>query len=375
MSRKRRNTSSPEADSPPASKRHNRDYEAPEWDSADEEESKEKPQLDEYTGQAGAFPGLGKDSDDLFYGPASDGIDYLRMVRSEARGVPHILTVPSTQSVGFQKHTVSVQGNGGGVYYDGTYTALADPSTEQGETPPDAQEFYYDALLKQFRVVQATMRCTPPLAVLESLASSRLISFPGDSRQARVQWEALVSTVDPHPAQIAVMDPKSVLELVTLLRKKLNIYFSSRDEGTVSRVGAWLWATLGKCRDRGELSSEEIGELRLLAQRAIDIQARFDMDSNQHTSNSDLGSLENDIDDGDSEDEQHRSERTLPADEKGTFSARQAGSVEEELGKATERDRLIAAALDMVITVVGEIYGQRDLLGSRRKWEESRILT
>lgn len=81
MSRKRRNTSSPEADSPPAPKRHNRDYVAHEWDSSDEEDSKEKPQFDEHTGQAGAFPGLGKDTDELFYGPASDGIDYLRMVR------------------------------------------------------------------------------------------------------------------------------------------------------------------------------------------------------------------------------------------------------------------------------------------------------
>jgi regulator of vacuolar morphogenesis len=81
MSRKRRNTSSPEADSPPAPKRHNTDYGELDWDSSDEEESKEKPQFNEDTGQAGAFPGLGRDSDELFYGPASDGLDYLRMVR------------------------------------------------------------------------------------------------------------------------------------------------------------------------------------------------------------------------------------------------------------------------------------------------------
>lgn len=81
MSRKRRNTSSPEADSPPAPKRHYTDYGALEWDSSDEDESKEKPQFNEHTGQAGAFPGLGNDGDELFYGPASDGLDYLRMVR------------------------------------------------------------------------------------------------------------------------------------------------------------------------------------------------------------------------------------------------------------------------------------------------------
>ena len=40
--------------------------------------------LDPVYGQHGAFPGLYDDhgeEDDLFYGPASDGLEYLRMVR------------------------------------------------------------------------------------------------------------------------------------------------------------------------------------------------------------------------------------------------------------------------------------------------------
>ena len=41
-------------------------------------------QIDPTYGQRGAFPGLGSttsEDDDLFYGPASDGLEYLRMVR------------------------------------------------------------------------------------------------------------------------------------------------------------------------------------------------------------------------------------------------------------------------------------------------------
>ena len=39
--------------------------------------------LDPIYGQHGAFPGLDETDgeDDLFYGPASDGLQYLRMVR------------------------------------------------------------------------------------------------------------------------------------------------------------------------------------------------------------------------------------------------------------------------------------------------------
>ena len=76
MSRKRRNTSSPEPDdSPPAKRRP-----SPALYRDNVINTKEQPQLHADSGQVGAFPGLGGE-DDLFYGPALDGIDYLRMVR------------------------------------------------------------------------------------------------------------------------------------------------------------------------------------------------------------------------------------------------------------------------------------------------------
>lgn len=79
MSRKRRNTSSPEPDDSPPPKRRlsssSFEYQI------DDHASKERPQLNQNVGQVNAFPGLGFDDGELFYGPASDGIDYLRMVR------------------------------------------------------------------------------------------------------------------------------------------------------------------------------------------------------------------------------------------------------------------------------------------------------
>ncbi len=85
MSRKRQNTSSPEPDDAPSPKRQDtRDAEDSyddSWDDSDAEENDETPQVSEYTGQIGAFPGLRSSGNDLFYGPAADGIDYLRMVR------------------------------------------------------------------------------------------------------------------------------------------------------------------------------------------------------------------------------------------------------------------------------------------------------
>ena len=52
-------------------------------DGGDESSSKApQPRVDPTYGQRGAFPGIeGDEEDTLFYGPASDGLEYLRMVR------------------------------------------------------------------------------------------------------------------------------------------------------------------------------------------------------------------------------------------------------------------------------------------------------
>ena len=81
MSRKRRNTSSVEPDSPSPVERH-LSTSPPQSDDEVEARTSTQPKLDPLYGQHGAFPDLGdEDGEELFYGPASDGLEYLRMVR------------------------------------------------------------------------------------------------------------------------------------------------------------------------------------------------------------------------------------------------------------------------------------------------------
>lgn len=90
MSLKRRNTSSPEPDQSgqdesPSPKRQRFSDEKEEENNSDHEFNhpvgREQPRSDPTYGQKGAFPGLDDDEDELFYGPPSDGLEYLRMVR------------------------------------------------------------------------------------------------------------------------------------------------------------------------------------------------------------------------------------------------------------------------------------------------------
>lgn len=261
--------------------------------------------------------------------------------RSEAKGVPHILAVSTDQLRG-----TNIVAEEGGYYFDGAYTGVGKASVAGPTTFPPAQQYYYDSLLTQFRLVQATMRCTPPLSSVEELASSQFISFPASTRKARTQWEAHMRACNPHPVQIACFDAETVLQLVKFLRMKLNHFLVDKDESLTGRIGAWAWAILGKCRDRGELSSDDIGELRALARRALQILQKTADGVIEDPSSSENG-------------ESHEGEM------KGPDEIR----IVEGVG-SSDLDSLTKMTLDMIITIVGEVYGQRDLLELRTNWNE-----
>ena len=80
MSNKRKNASSIFHNHSQSKRRRNSEP----GDSDDDESSTRavQPKVDPTYGQRGAFPGLdGGEDEQLFYGPASDGLEYLRMVR------------------------------------------------------------------------------------------------------------------------------------------------------------------------------------------------------------------------------------------------------------------------------------------------------
>lgn len=83
MSRKRSASPGQDADSPPTKR-----PQISESESGGEPESRApRPRIDPTYGQRGAFPGLDEPESEeaLFYGPAADGLEYLRMVRYVTR--------------------------------------------------------------------------------------------------------------------------------------------------------------------------------------------------------------------------------------------------------------------------------------------------
>lgn len=138
--------------------------------------------------------------------------------------------------------------------------------------------------------------------------------------------------------QIACMDTDSAWELVRKLGEMLD-----KIKQSPQRLGAWAWAALGRCPELGMCHSEEVGDLRALARTAAGL-----------------------LHDEDIED--HHGEERQAEDEDQSSEANTQGPPGSDKGWVSSE-----TALDMIITVVGEIYGQRDLLEQRRIWQQSGV--
>lgn len=368
MSRRRRNSSSPEPELLPAAAVSTTALRSDDYNFDDQDEellSEQRPQT--YNGQSSALPGLGEDREP-FYGPAANGVDYLRMVRCEARGIPELL---SAQGAGFPPSSAeNVEYAGkhdeGGYWQDGAYTATPSAKLPEDDAYPQAQLRYYEALLLQFALLRATLNCVPPLGVIENLGASHPISFPPDSRQARKQWEAHILQYDPNPAQLACMDDGSILTLLRLICRRVYALFRAHDVVTAKRVNLWIWSVLGRCPGREVLDSDRIAELRELAKRASCMADRLihTKDAGTHVLTRD--NIGNGHITGEDSDEYEDDEVNSLLDAQGYVSM-----PHETINVITEK----LVSLDAIVTVVGEVYGQRDLLQARKRWDSAPIVT
>ncbi|PGH05070.1 hypothetical protein GX51_03168 [Blastomyces parvus] len=254
-----------------------------------------QPKNDPVYGQKHAFPGLDDPvhEDQLFYGPPEDGIEYLRMVRSEARTLPALFVsravlqqkdntrvpAPEARDQGNDDGPaldVEVNTNQTGFYSDGVYVAYSAPthlqtSAASHTSSPDPQEIYYSLLHHRFLLLRSTLKCTPPASVIASLGPQRPITLPRYNKRAREEWEQIIQTMDPRMAQLACMDTESVLRLLAIVTRLLSKTVRGGESVQVKRLGAWAWGLLGRCRDVGEMGSEDVGDIRELGKRAARI--------------------------------------------------------------------------------------------------------
>jgi hypothetical protein len=308
-----------------------------------------------------------------------------------------------------------------GVYSGGVYRAVPDvqmnPPTanfegeaaEEGEAEEQEipsrtpQEIYYNLLRHRFLLVRSTLKCTPPASVIARLDRNHPILLPANSRKAWREWQGLLGNVTPQMAQIACMDSETVLRLLPILTRSLSPAVRSGDIVKAKRIGAWAWGLLARCREVGEMVSEDVAEIRELGKRAVKILVKIKNPEWSSALDAATGQEERATDDSDAEEEEElehdvadfglqegepadddeydpeeleaaklRLQQRLQSDFGNSGGAGSEPGDEADQAKEHEQElkSVIFAMLDMIITVAGEFYGQRDLLEFRDVWQE-----
>lgn len=313
-------------------------------------------------------------------------------------------TKDNDEDSGIRERGSTLPKNNEGTYFDGVYiapplrtteTTAQASNTPSAETPyPDAQLNYYNLLHHRFLLLRSIMKCTPPPSAIAALDDSHPISLPRHSKMACKEWRRLVLAVDPQMVQLACMDMDSVLGVLGIMARLMSENVRSGDAERVRRIGAWAWGLLGKCREVGQLGTEEVGGIRDLGKRAVKIlykmkedESRSRVTAAQDESDDDKDEQQaEDCDASDGANEAHANDHAEMAeapdqdmpDELEAAKARLQANIQGEdkqiqsgTEESTDDGDVIAqtrAMLDMIITVVGEYYGQRDLLKEREVW-------
>ena len=322
-------------------------------------------------------------------------------------------------------------GDARGYYHDGAYVAAEDTrSAENGGDDPASSESAFSTAYRARLLAHFTdMRAH--LIALSGTADGGDDTEVGPlSVRSGVfkHWLHLLRTTDPRPAQVAAMDKVSVLRLLRIVQRGLEAGASTSSRS--SRAGRfvrtlaggpgqldmsprtilWLWALFSRLPGRGELDYREVGYIRDVAKQAVMRLAHLSYDmSGADASGGDEGEEgEGDEGDGhadgehgqndelaengvhpdsthdaeldaediamdiDSEPEEDKEEKIATANMAASATNADTQGEAETIDKAAESledtEMQQRAALEMVLAVAGEFYGQRDLLAFRSPW-------
>lgn len=296
---------------------------------------------------------------------------------------------------------------------------------------PDPKLEYYDSILVRHEELREQLQQTPPAEAVEALDAEHPTSLGQLETKVVRWWKWKIRTSDPIPVQIACMDKGTVLKLLKLITMGA---FLKRGAVVEIGVSAWVWSLLSRLPERGELTSEEIGVVRELGKKAVlvgmglkqqieweegmnEFEAEYqdaDEDGDGHVESNkavDDGSLigpqmptaeptfeepnlQPDVEDGEIPDDTAIEDDIATAkarllsrlESKADLSSTPEISIENQASlepkeaitttaaesKAESVSRWnTKATVDMIITIAGEMYGQRDLLEFRSVWADA----
>lgn len=367
--------------------------------------------------------------------------------RSEAKTVPNLLVASVSPTVGSQRADLYAD-YPQGYYSDGAYTATPLPhsTTNQAHAnggqneDQDPQEAYYTSLCARFTELTKRFQSPPPRAEPDSTDV-----YYVDWQRPRL-WRGKILHTTPTMILLAQLTQESIIYGLEVLESLLTLANLRGIRG--KRIGAWIWGLLGRCREVGQMGSEEVGVLRKLGKQAVWLLRRISagevIDGAVDEPEAETGADDEKDSEGDEEEKGLQDDEEFPdavdadngctpqidpfppavlgqdgqkdTDPAATMSDVELSKVKQRILDSLDNDQAqvdstetnrsnqdgtpdptptqpitegevevdgegslarkvdekatMHATLDMLVTIVGELYGQRDLLSGRLVWEE-----
>ncbi|KAK1052884.1 hypothetical protein LTR12_011117 [Friedmanniomyces endolithicus] len=318
----------------------------------------------------GQWPALGSkmrqwneeqdEEEDAEYDSTEDeAMAYLRAVKKERRTMPSVFRAPFPSEA--DELYDSGVGDGRGYWEDDAYIGRAPigpTMPESAKTMIEPQEAYTKALRKRFLETREGMHISPDAAALATLGDKSATIFIASNKKAYASWHGLLRTTIPQSAQIRSLDLDAVGRLLQLIMDSCLV----REAYLAETTSLWIWSLLARLDDVGTMNNDEVYAIREFGKKAVLVQlsmhdpaaaaqleqAQKDAETERVPTN---GPMTDTVANGHGLD----------------LSANQALPDEEDtISSAAENTH---ATLDMIITIIGEVFGQRDLLEFRRPWE------
>lgn len=283
-----------------------------------------------------------------------EAMAYLKAVRTERQGMPSVFrTAESREEIDYSV------GDSRGYYVEDCYIArpVLRPEAPK-KSKISAKDAYTEVLKRRFSAMRARLR-TEPLKGETELQPDVLkpVPQPNGGKEAYAECVKMVHNMAPSPAQLHALDQEDTLSMLELIQK----HCFKRGETLRPSTSAWIWALLAKLDDVGTMNNDEVFVLRDLGKRALVIQISFN-NAAMAAQLEEISRAEAAWESDEANTSQHERQDTeaTAADHTDTAGSSVTQMLDPENTLAT---------LDMIVTIVGEFFGQRDLLDSRRSWD------
>lgn len=273
--------------------------------------------------------------------------------------MPEVLTSLHLQHGGWDNVDGSLDERG--FLSEGAYIARPVETLNGLEESPgtvDPQEAYTAALKKRFLKQRKALRAVSNIGMQSSPEKKGPTSLPKGSKKAYSEWISVLNTTPPLCTQVSSLNSDSTRRLIQLIQR-IHLVEGKQINNITS---VWIWALLAHLDDVGTMDSDQVYTIREFGKQAVLAKNSFSDPAAFRR----IDSLEVE---SDANTNASNSSQMLEESTRSWISDRSSSSNLKAIPVRPESLQNTLATLDMIISIVGDIFGQRDLLQYREKWK------